>query len=865
MATTANTYTGDNSTVDFSFTFPYLKTTDIKVSLDKVVQTLTTHYTLHNATTIRFGSAPGTGVAIKIYRDTDSSQLSSTFYPGSAIRSGDLNDNFTQNLYATQEAENDVADAIRLSEANVFTATQTYDNDQEIRFNEDDDNGSAYVGLKGATDKGTSDSYTISLPAAPPAVNQILRAGGITADELIWADEAINSTHVTSTDNESTNENNLITFVEDATTNTGNVGLEMDGDFHYNPSTGTVTATVFKGNIDAVDGDFDGTLEADAYTVNGATLQTYIGTVSSDAGLHVRVTDNESTNENNLITFVEDANTNTGNVGLEFDGNFHYNPSTGTVTATTFSGAVSGTATDATHVTVTDNESTNENNLITFVEDANSNTGSVGLEFDGDFHYNPSTGTVTAANFKGDVDANNISVDGLLEADAITVNGATLQTYIGGVSTDSAITATNSTNSTHVTVTDNESTNENNLITFVEDANSNTGNVGLEFDGNFTYNPSSGNVTATTFTGNLVGDVDANNGDFDGTLEADAITVNGATLQTYIGGVSTDSAVSSTNSSHVLVTDNESTNENNLITFVENASTNTGNVGLEFDGNFHYNPSTGTVTATNFAGNVTGSIDDATNASHVLVTDNESTDEENLITFVEDANSNTGNVGLEFDGTFTYNPSSGTVTATVFKGDIDANDGDFDGTLEADAYTVNGATLQTYIGGVSTDSAITATNATHISVADNENTNENNLITFIENASATGNVGLESDGDLHYNPSTGTVTATVFKGRVPNIPENSQGSYTLVATDAGKFINSTGTVTVPNSVFSTGDMVTIYNNSTGDRTITQGTGVTMYLGDGDGDSGSVTLGQRCVATILFISASVCVITGGDVT
>ena len=322
MAITYNTFTGDNSTVDFSFTFPYLKTTDIKVSLDKVVQ----------------------------------------------------------NLYATQEAENDVADAIRLSEANVFTAIQTYDNDNEIRFNEADANGSAYVGLKGATDKGTQDSYTLSLPATPPAVNQILRAGAVTGDLLIWADEAINSTHVTSTDNESTNENNLITFVEDATTNTGNVGLEMDGDFHYNPSTGTVTATMFKGDVDANNISVDGLLEADAITVNGATLQTYIGTVSSDAGLHVRVTDNESTNENNLITFVEDANTNTGNVGLEFDGNFHYNPSTGTVTATTFSGAVSGTATDATHVTVTDNESTNENNLITFVEDANSNTGNVGLE-----------------------------------------------------------------------------------------------------------------------------------------------------------------------------------------------------------------------------------------------------------------------------------------------------------------------------------------------------------------------------------------------------------------------------------------------------------------------------------------------------
>ena len=81
------------------------------------------------------------------------------------------------------------------------------------------------------------------------------------------------ATTVTISDNESTNEDN---FVEDATTSTGNVGLEMDGNFSYNPSTGTVTATIFKGNIDAVDGDFDGTLEADAITVNGTALNTVI-------------------------------------------------------------------------------------------------------------------------------------------------------------------------------------------------------------------------------------------------------------------------------------------------------------------------------------------------------------------------------------------------------------------------------------------------------------------------------------------------------------------------------------------------------------------------------------------------------------
>ena len=80
---------------------------------------------------------------------------------------------------------------------------------------------------------------------------------------------ATNATHVTVTDNESTNEENLIPFIEDASA-TGNVGLESDGDFAYNPSTGTVTATIFKGNIDAVDGDFDGTLEVDNLTIGGA-------------------------------------------------------------------------------------------------------------------------------------------------------------------------------------------------------------------------------------------------------------------------------------------------------------------------------------------------------------------------------------------------------------------------------------------------------------------------------------------------------------------------------------------------------------------------------------------------------------------
>jgi len=131
----------------------------------------------------------------------------------------------------------------------------------------------------------------------------------------------------------------------------------------------------------------------------------------------------------------------------------------------------------------------------------------------------------TSLDISGDAD-----IDGTLEADAITVGGTALNTVIAGVTVTNATNAVNSTNSAHVLVTDNESTNEENLIAFVEGATSSTGNVGLEMDGNFAYNPSTGTVTATIFKGNI----DAVDGDFDGTLEADAITVGGATLNSII-------------------------------------------------------------------------------------------------------------------------------------------------------------------------------------------------------------------------------------------------------------------------------------------------------------------------------------------
>ena len=117
MANTQDTFNGNGSNLGpFSFNFPWLESTDIKVSVDGVLKTAGTHYNLQalnysskNGGEVLFtaGNAPGIGTGnIRVYRDTDDEELSATFYPGSAIRAQDLNDNFTQNLYVTQEINN---------------------------------------------------------------------------------------------------------------------------------------------------------------------------------------------------------------------------------------------------------------------------------------------------------------------------------------------------------------------------------------------------------------------------------------------------------------------------------------------------------------------------------------------------------------------------------------------------------------------------------------------------------------------------------------------------------------------------------------------------------------------------------------
>ena len=107
--------------------------------------------------------------------------------------------------------------------------------------------------------------------------------------------------------------------------------------------------------------------------------------------------------------------------------------------------------------------------------------------------------------------------------------------------------------------------------------------------------------------------------------------------------------------------------------------------------------------------------------------------------------------------------ASGSVTATTFVGNIDAVDGDFDGTLEADAITVGGVALNTVIAGVTVTNA---TNAANITAAD-ESSDTTCFPVFV--TAATGNLAPKTGSNLSFNSSSGVLTATSFAGDGSNL------------------------------------------------------------------------------------------------
>ena len=123
MATTEHFYTGNGSTTTYAYTFPYYKTSDIKVTWDDVLKTESTHYNV-TGTNIVFtsGNIPANNVVIHIYRETDVDTSKATFAAGSSIRATDLNNNETQLLYAAQEQQSSLIRTADIKDGAVTSA-----------------------------------------------------------------------------------------------------------------------------------------------------------------------------------------------------------------------------------------------------------------------------------------------------------------------------------------------------------------------------------------------------------------------------------------------------------------------------------------------------------------------------------------------------------------------------------------------------------------------------------------------------------------------------------------------------------------------------------------------------------------------
>ena len=557
-------------------------------------------------------------------------------------------------------------------------------------------------------------------------------------------------------------------FVDGAT---GTQGAESDTGLTYNPSSGILTTTQVTGNlVGNVTGDVSGS--SGSTTGNAATATT---------SAHVTVTDNESTNENNLIAFVEDGATATGSHGLEMDGNLHYNPSSGTVTATTFAGALTGNASTATALetartiggtsfngtanivpaTITVADTTDTSCSVALFESA---TGDLAPKSDGGLTYNAGTGTLTATAFSGPLTGN------------VTGNAS----GTAGVATT-------------VTITDNESTNENNGLVFTSGGTL-TGNLGLESDGTLTYNPSTGKITATGFIGALTGDASGNAAtataletartiggtSFDGTANIAvglAATATALATARTIGGTSFDGTA---NIVPATITVADTTDTSCSVALFESA---TGDLAPKSDGGLTYNAGTGTLTATAFAGPLTGNVTGNASgtagvATTVTITDNESTNEDNGLVFTS-GGTLTGNLGLESDGTMTYNPSTGKITATGFIGALTGNASGSSASCTGNAATATALETARTIGGTSFDG--TANIAVGLAAT----------ATALATPRAINGVDFDGTGAITVTAAAGTLSGGTLASGVTASSLTSVGTLTSVTTSGDITMDAT--------------------------------------------------------------------------
>ena len=190
------------------------------------------------------------------------------------------------------------------------------------------------------------------------------------------------------THNTSANATYYLNFSDASATGIG--AIQKTAGISCNPSTNTITATTFAGNS------------------TNATNCSTTSTTTSGTYYPVFVSSNATGNYPNLV------------------GVMTYNPSTNTITANTFNGLLSGTATNATNVGVT-SDNTNGTYYLPFIK--TSGTGNKPIFIDditGPLSYNPSTSNLSASIFTGSANITNAVNNVSIVATTLTLDFSTL-------------------------------------------------------------------------------------------------------------------------------------------------------------------------------------------------------------------------------------------------------------------------------------------------------------------------------------------------------------------------------------------------------------------------------------------------------
>jgi hypothetical protein len=149
----------------------------------------------------------------------------------------------------------------------------------------------------------------------------------------------------------------------------------------------------------------------------------------------------------------------------------------------------------------------------------------------------------------------------------------------------------------------------------------------------------------------------------------------------------------------------------------------------------------------------------------------------------------------------------------------------------------------------------------------------NNIATAIaskEDTADLGSLAYQALGAVSITGGsiTGIDPLSDTDGNVRSIPQSGSAktsSYTLATTDNGNFIEvgSGGSIIVPDATFSAGQNVVIINNTSGSITITLNI-TTAYISGVNTDRSSVSLATRGLATVFFLSGTVCIVSGSVV-